>query len=62
MGEDANILEQVFEDNIVLGLLHETIKSLRDGLRVVVESNNPFLSLFVDTRNHGNNLGFWLTF
>ena len=62
MGEDANILEQTFEDNIVLRLLYETIKSLRNGLRVVVESNNLSLSLFVDARNHGNNLGFGLSF
>jgi hypothetical protein len=25
---------------------------------VVMESDNPSLSLFVDARNHGNNLGF----
>ena len=58
MGEDANVLEQTFEGNIGLCLLYEAIKGLRDGLRVVVESDNLFLPLFVDARNHGNNLGF----
>lgn len=62
MGEDANVLEQVFEDDIVLGLLYEAIKSLRNGLRVVMEGDNLSLSLFVDARNHGNNLGFGLFF
>ena len=59
MGEDANVLEQTFEDNIVLRLLDEFVKSVGDGLRVVVESDNLFLPLFVDARNHGNNRGFW---
>ena len=58
MGEDANILEQTFEDNIVLRLLDKFVKSVCNGLRMVMESDNLFLSLFVDARNHGNNLWF----
>ena len=62
MCEDADILEQGFEDDIVFGLLNEAVKSLSDGLRVVVESDNLSLSLSVDARNHGNNLGLWRLF
>lgn len=62
MGEDANILEQTFEHKVVLRLLDKFVKSVGNGLRVVVESDNLFLSLFVDARNHGNNLGFGLSF
>lgn len=58
MGEDANILEQTFEHRVVPCLLDKFVKSVGDGLRVVVESNNLSLPLFVDARNHGNNLGF----
>ena len=58
MGEDANVLEQTLEDRVVPRLLDKFVKSVGNGLRVVVESDNLFLSLFVDARNHGNNLGF----
>lgn len=57
MGEDANVLEQTFEHRVVTCLLDKFVKSIGNGLRVVVESDNLFLSLFVDARNHGNNLG-----
>ena len=59
MGEDANILEQTFEHKVVTCLLDKFVKSVGNGLRVVVESDNLLLPLFVDARNHGNNLGFW---
>lgn len=57
MGENPDVLEQTFEWRVVLGLLDKSVKGLRNGLRVVVESDNLSLSLFVDARNHGNNLG-----
>lgn len=58
MGENSDVLEQTFEWRVVLGLLDKSVKGLCNGLRVVVESDNLSLSLFVDARNHGNNL--WL--
>lgn len=57
MGEDANVLEQTLQNRVVTCLLDKFVKSVGNGLRVVVESDNLFLSLFVDARNHGNNLG-----